>query len=409
MVATRAREARKIARTSRRWHIAWIAVGVIAGCSAQNTGPLAAALSRPAAAQINLSRVRGTHMMVPAATADYPPLALVDGITTVDDWRPGAGWELSFDGAFARDRYFDPETDLSADEPVEWEGLRRDHRQGKEQSALAWIVFELARERVVESVTIHSVDTADMPAARFGVRDVLVQYWDSATGRWVSVVLEDGETPTRHTVTANVLARLDIDFHPVRTDLVRVAVRWTNDAVNTRSFTVMGRREEYVEATVRLTEIEVYGDRADDDELADTVSQSMPDAVPSTGAADPAGAGANEADAIMSTVLTYVEAYGARDLDLLLRTISPDYLSEGEDAEGLRTRMARTFDEFEHFLFRVTDANIESREGDHAVVAARYWLQLNPLLARSTEGVLRFALTKTGDTWLIGEIHAQAM
>ncbi|MEO2004929.1 MAG: hypothetical protein ABGY41_12610, partial [Candidatus Poribacteria bacterium] len=131
----------------------------------------------------------------------------MDGLTTVDEWRPGAGWELSFDGAFARDRYFDPDTDLTSSEPIEWEGLRREHRQGKEHAALAWILLELTRQRVVESVTVHSVDTVELPAARYGVRDVLVQYWDSATGRWLPVVLEDGETPTRHTVTANVLAR----------------------------------------------------------------------------------------------------------------------------------------------------------------------------------------------------------
>jgi hypothetical protein len=383
----------------------WAVIVLICGCSGPGAAPLASLLTRPETPQINLSRVRGTQMIVPAATADYPPLALVDGVSVMDVWEAGAGWELAFDGGFARDRYFDPATDASVDEPIEWEGLRRDFRQGKEQSAFGWVLFQLGRERVVESVTLHSVDTEEMPARDYGVRDVLVQYWDSATGRWLPVVLADGDTPTHHTVTANTLARLAIDFHPVRTDLLRIAIRWTNDAVRKRSFTVLGRREEYVEATVRLTEVEVYGDRAEDDELADTARQSMPD--PDADDGLPADVGGS--DAIMSTVLTYVEAYAARDLDALVQTIAPSYASEGEDADGLAKRMSQTFDEFPHFRFRVTDANIERRDGSLAVVSARYWLQLNPLLARSTEGALIFGLSKVGDTWLITEIRAEPL
>ena len=170
----------------------------------------------------------------------------------------------------------------------------------------------------------------------------------------------------------------------------------------------MGRREEYVAATVRLVEVEVYGDRADDDELAETVRQSLPEANAAPGAAaEPRTPG--ESDAIMATVLTYVEAYAQRDLDLLVQTISPQYLSDGEDADGLAERMARTFEEFGHFLFRVTDAHVERSDDSTAVVSARYWMQLNPLLARSTEGTLTFGLTRVGESWLISEMHAEAL
>jgi ketosteroid isomerase-like protein len=378
-----------------------VLVAAATGCSTVAAPALAKALTRPQRPQINLSRVKGTKMIVPTATADYPPRALVDGITQVDVWEPGAGWQLLYDGAFVRDRYFDVETDLSAQEPIEWEGLRRDYRQGKEQSALAWVLFELARVRVVESVTVHSVDTAEFPAAAHAVRDVLVQYWDAATGRWMAVVMESGETPTRHTVTANTAARLDIDFHSVRTDLVRVAVRWTNDAVKKRSFTVLGVREEYIEGGVRLTEVEVYGDREDGDELAHTVQERLPDPGAEAAVAD-------ASDAIMASVMAYVEAYATRDLDRLMATISPDYLSEGENHAALRKRMSSRFEEFSHFLFRLRDANIESRDGDTALVSARYWLQLNPILARSTEGILTFVLGKVDDGWVIREIRAEA-
>jgi len=391
--------------TALRAAIVILAVVIVAsaGCSTPAAPALAKALTRPERPQINLSRVKGTQMIVPTATADYPPLTLVDGVTEVDVWAPGAGWELLYDGAFVRDGYFDAETDLTAVEPTEWEGLRRDYRQGKEQSALAWVLFQLARERVVESVTLYSVDTAEFPAAAHSVRDVLIQYWDSATARWVPVVLETGDTPTRHTVTANTSAKLDVDFHSVRTDLIRVAVRWTNDTVRKRSFTVLGVREVYVEGAVRLTEVEVYGEREDDDVLADTVRQRLPEESDGTDGAD-----VSASDAIMATVMAYVEAYATRDLDRLMLTISPDYLGEGEDHAALRKRLAGTFEEFSHFLFRLQDANIDSRDGDTAIVSARYWLQLNPVLARSTEGSLTFVLANIGDQWLIREIRAEA-
>jgi len=218
---------------------------------------------------INLARTEGTRLYVPSASEDYPPIALVDGVQKVDAWQRGAGWELAFDGAFLRNRLFEPSRDVTVQEPLEWLGLRRDFRGGKEYSALGWVIFELPGKRTLNGVVLYSVDTPEYPAGRFGVRDILVEVWDEPTDRWVRVVPIGGSATKQNTVEGNRSAKIHVPFQPVRSDLIRIAIRWTNDAVKTRSLTVMGRLEEYVKATVRLTEIEVYGIPESGDVLAE--------------------------------------------------------------------------------------------------------------------------------------------
>ena len=360
----------------------------------------------PEVGTVNLARLRGTRLYVPSASEEFPPMALVDGVTRVDEWLPGTGWELYFDGALVRSRYFDPDLDSASDEPIEWAGLRRNFRVGKEYAALGWAILELQSTHVIDAVIIHSVDTPALGAHQFGVRDVIVHYWDEPTQRWIAVVPTDGPRLRQHTVKGNLLPHLRVDFMPIRTDLVRVAIQWTNDTVITRSFTVMGRPEQYAQGTVRLTEIELLGVPETGDVQAESATQQFPERrapveTDSPTVFDPETA----AEAAMRTVASYARAYADHDIDALIATVAPDYIQDGEDARELRSRLSDTFNEFPHFDFRLTSPVLHDLTPDSAVISGAFWLRLMPLIPRAAEGTMTFVLSNTGDSWLIQRIE----
>ena len=375
-------------------------IAALAGCA--RTQETMQRFTEPPPNTVNLARVRGTRLVVPAATAEFPPIALVDGITTTDRWADGAGWELHFEDALARNRTFQPDTETASKEPLEWEGLRRDFRGGKEHGALGWALFEFPGTRVVSGVTLHSVDTTEFPAYKFGVRDVLIHYWDEATQRWLPVIVAEGTRLKNSTVVENRLPKLSVPFYPVRTDLIRIAIQWTNEAEQTRSISVMGRREEYARGIIRLTEVEVYGIPEEGDRIAEGAGQMLPGEAP----ADPTDAPLAPPEAAIQTVGQYAAGFMNHDVDALMETIAPTYDSEGENADELRQRMTSTFREFPDFLYQLRDPRIDKVDERGVTVSATYMLHLNPLMPRVAQGPMRFDLIRIDNTWKIQRMSA---
>ncbi len=219
----------------------WI---VCAGCGSQT------ALFQPPPQLVNLTLLPGTTVAVSSWEEGFDPAALTDGVVSAEEWSPAAGWEWVFDGALERRRLFNVEIDANAAaEPFEWRGLRRNYRLGKEYAAFGWVMIRFDQPRKAARVVLHSVDTERYPATRFGVRDVLVQYWDDAQSVWVNA----GET------RGNRLPRLAVSFDPVETQYLRAAVLWVNGSQKQDVFRAYGRHEFYVKGTIRLHEVEAYG------------------------------------------------------------------------------------------------------------------------------------------------------
>jgi hypothetical protein len=358
----------------------------------------------PPEGAVNIARVEGTRLFVSAATPDYPPVALLDGAVSPAEWKPGAGWETTFDGPLLRNRYFSPEQEV-LDEPFEWEGLRRDFRAGKMHAALAWALFEFPKPRTISAVAVHTVNTSDLPANRFGVRDLLVEYYDQPTDRWMKVVPFDSRFGADNTVEENTRAHIAIAFHPVRTTHLRLAVRWTNDAEKTRSFTVMGRREEYARATVRIAEVEVFGTPEEGDVNASVAEEQFPeDAL--TDRAETSAPPTTDEQAALQTVVAYAEAYAQHDVDALMQTISDTYLSDGETRQAFERRMRLTFSEFPYVVFEFGAPALHELEQTRATASLGYRLRLTPRLRQESVGTLTFALAKVGDAWRIEHIRS---
>ena len=225
-----------------RWMLAvWI---VCAGCGSQT------ALFQPAPRLVNLARLPGTTVAVSSWEEGFDPAVLTDCVVSAEEWSPAVGWESPFEGALERRRLFNIETDANAAaEPFEWLGLRRNYRLGKEYAAVGWVLISFEKPRKAARVVLHSVDTERYPATRFGVRDVLVQYWDAAQSRWIDA----GET------RGNRRPELAVSFDPVETQYLRAAVLWVNGSEKKGAFRAQGRHEFYISGTIRLHEVEAYG------------------------------------------------------------------------------------------------------------------------------------------------------
>ncbi|MDE0020791.1 MAG: hypothetical protein OXT69_05375 [Candidatus Poribacteria bacterium] len=225
-----------------RWMSAvWI---FCAGCGSQT------ALFQPAPRLVNLARLPGTTVDVSSWEEGFDPTVLTDGVVSAEEWSPAVGWESTFDGALERRRLFNVEVDAAAaGEPFEWKGLRRNYRLGKEYAAFGWVLIRFDKPRKAARVVLHSVNTERYPATRFGIRDVLVQYWDDAQRLWVNA----GEA------RGNQLPRLAVSFDPVETQYLRAAALWVNGSQKQDAFRAYGRYEFYVTGTIRLHEVEAYG------------------------------------------------------------------------------------------------------------------------------------------------------
>ncbi|MBM3214965.1 hypothetical protein FJZ36_08630 [Candidatus Poribacteria bacterium] len=355
----------------------------------------------------NLARLEGNRLYVPAAVEGFGPLALVDGVTAPSEWEPGSGWQVEFTGALLRNRVFDPSDHDAAEEPVEWMGLRRNFRGGKEYSCLGWVILEMSRPRVVTGIVLHSVDTAEFPASKFGVRDVLVECWDAATDRWMRAIPVGGPDSRWNTVEEATAPRIAVPFQPVRTDLVRVAIRWTNASTRTRSLTVMGRREEYASGTIRLTELEVLGPAEPDDVVAVAASERVPE-TPSDLEHQSAEQRRADESLAATTVSAYMRAYEEHDIVALAATLDASFQSGEDDRTAFLERTEETFRAFPYFLFRYEPPAIERVTADEASAVVNYSLRLSPLVPRTATGSLVFRLARTGDQWKIAGLSTEA-
>jgi flagellar hook-associated protein 2 len=132
----------------------------------------------------------------------FPASSLIDGQTTVSSWGAGSGWSSGV-----------------ADSP-------------------GWVEIQFASMKTIDSMNIYTVHTPEMPAGKYGARDVSVEYWDIATSDWKSLT----------GYSNNDLSLVGLDFSPVTTNKIRVNVTGVNGDDTQNDY-------------ARLTEVEVFEQR----------------------------------------------------------------------------------------------------------------------------------------------------
>lgn len=214
--------------------------------------------------------------------SNHPASTLNNGVISSKKWHTGEGWESHFDARFSYGKYaaygedqwqaqleimraereaisegrrpadiqVDPED--FAEQDYKWRGLRGTYAY----YAMGWVVVELPESKRINRVIVYTVDSASLPAKKYGVRDVAVQYWEMRAESWQNIDRYGKEIGQKDdSITGNVKQKIIFRFEPVKTGKVRVVIRWTNDAEKYE----VGFNREQAKGTIRLTEIKIYG------------------------------------------------------------------------------------------------------------------------------------------------------
>ena len=345
----------------------------------------------------------GARIMVSQDNPAHPASTLNNGITSSENWDQGEGWETQYSGRFSRGRYLaygaeDPymAEDRGFDESyvagdVEWRGLMLQTRGGRGTStALGWVIVEFPEEKLVNRAVIYTVDSQKYPAAKFGVRDVALQYWNDIVNTWASAErIGKVKGQTTNSIKNNEKGIMNFRFDPVKTTKMRLIVRWTNDSKEQKRGYYM-----HTQGTVRLAEIEIYGyeqEEVDEEAEAVAVAQDV-----------------NEIAEAQVVIDNYVDGYNRRNVDVLMSSVSEDYSRDGETYSDLWNRMESIFAQHEQVRLELQKAEItliDKGATVTSVYSANYKTTAGETLAAS--GSLIFQLSRKTGYWKITRIDSQ--
>jgi len=355
---------------------------------------------------VNLAlAANGARVTVSNDNPDHPAATLINGITSSENWSQGEGWETSYEGRFARGGYLaygveDPylaeergrnESFDSGDES--WRGLRLETSRGTVNSALGWAIIDFPEEKTVNRAIIHTIDSEEYPAEKFGVSDLILQYWSRPVNSWASVErLGKGIGQTGNAIHDNKSGVITIRFQPVETSRMRLVIRWTNDSKRyTRGYYT------YSNGTIRLTEIQIYG--------YEKTEISEEEVVLTTEIRD-----VNKIAEIEIVIDNYVDGYNKRNTDMLMSSISPEYSRDGETYSDLRKRMESIFADYQRVELKLQNLSIKLSDKG-ATATSSYTSEYQAINGKSTpinpSGTLIFELSEATGNWKITRIDSQ--
>jgi hypothetical protein len=355
---------------------------------------------------VNLAlAANGARVTVSNDNPDHPADTLINGITSSENWGQGEGWETSYEGRFARGGYLaygveDPymaeerglnESFDSGDES--WRGLRLETSRGTVNSALGWVIIDFPEEKTVNRAIIHTIDSEEYPAEKFGVSDLMLQYWSRQVNSWAVVErLGKGIGQAGNVIHDNKSGVITVRFQPVETSRMRLVIRWTNDSKRyTRGYYT------YSNGTIRLVEIEIYG--------YERTEVSEEEVVATTEIKD-----VNKIAEIEIVIDNYVDGYNKRNADMLMSSISPEYSRDGETYSDLRKRMESIFADYQRVELKLQNLGIKLSDKG-ATATSSYTSEYQAIDGKSTpinaSGALIFELSEATGNWKITRIDSQ--
>ena len=346
----------------------------------------------------------GAIVSVSEDNPDHPASTITNGITTSDGWNQGEGWESTYEGRFSRGGYtgYGVEDPYMAEErgadaafdagDSSWRGLRVQTRNGSINTALGWVIIEFAEKKIVNRMIIHTIDSNEYPAAQFGVRDLALQYWNDVVNSWASVDrVGKGMGQTGNAIRNNESGVVKFRFQPVETSKMRLIVRWTNESREYKRGYYM-----HTSGTVRLIEVEIYGYESEE-----KTEQATPVAVTQD---------ANKITEIEIVLDNYVDAYNRQNADMLMSSVSPEYLRDGETYSDLKKKMESIFSKYEKLELKLENAEIAlTTEGARATSTynAKYSATADGSAPVTASGSLVFQLSDATGYWKITRIDSQ--
>ena len=340
----------------------------------------------------------GAIVSVSEDNSDHPASTLTNGITTSDGWNRGEGWESIYEGRFSRGGYtgYGVEDPYMAEErganaafdagDSSWRGLRVQTRNGSINTALGWVIIEFPEKTIVNRMLIYTIDSNEYPAAQYGVRDLALQYWNDVVNSWASVDrVGKGMGQTGNAIRNNERGVVTYRFQPVETPKMRLIVRWSNDSKEYKRGYYM-----HTSGTVRLIEVEIYGYESEKE-----TEQATPVAVTQD---------ANKITEIEIVIDNYVDAYNRQNADMLMSSVSSDYLRDGETYSDLRKKMESIFSKYEKLELKLVNVEVAlTPEGARATSTynAKY------SATATASGSLIFQLSDATGYWKITRIDSR--
>ncbi len=390
----------------------------------------------------------GAVLSVSQDNPKHPGSTLNNGIRSSEDWGKGEGWELHFKGRYAYGQYFgygrttwawdeedrqrqwermrgDTSTEEDEIDPrdyeeedYKWRGLRGgSYYYGRRiQSAMGWVIIEFPKENLIKRVEVYTIDSEQLPASKYGVNHLLLQYWAPQAKGWQNINRYGKSKGQKFAGVRDIKrGKVSFLFKPVKTEKIRLAVLWTNDS---RKYQIArGRGNRGVDGTVRLVEVEVYGTEkkkgADtvvtggreetfsaDEELDQLLSESPTEekVSPATG----------QSAAIEAVVRAYEQAYQNEDITAFMATVSPDYNRAGETYQKLEVKMKNLFEKYDNVAFQLQGLKTSQNEQE-ATVETNYSLKLEKGDDKPSlySGKLAFSLSNAGGNWKIVQVGAK--
>ncbi len=351
----------------------------------------------------------GTIVTVSQENPDRPATNLIDGITSSEKWDQGEGWEVNYEGFYARGEYIgygvedpvvvmdrlrnrnrddDDDSQVADLDNPYWRGLRIQTRYGEVDTAMGWVVIEFPEEKTVNRAVIYTVDSEKYPADKYGVADLTLQYWSDSAKSWALVErIGKGKGQAGNYIQDNKSGVIPIRFQPVRTKRMRLIIRWTNDSKSIRR-----GYYQFTTGVIRLAEIEIYGYEKDESVIVQAKSIGITQ-------------DANETAEIQIVIDNYVDGYNKRNIDMLMSSISTQYSNNSETYQGLKERLDSIFKKYDRVKLELSDVKVKLSENS-ALALANYKLQQESSSGvENRSGTLEFSLSKSSGFWKITSIQ----
>ena len=163
----------------------------------------------------------------------------INGITSSENWDKGEGWEVQFE-----------RLNLNQD----W--ARYDRQVPGETSGSAWIEVHFPEPKRVNRIVIHTLDSAEYPASKYGIYSGVLRVWREK--RWETIGrIKKGkiEYTTQASYGKPAGGKIEFRFSPMTIVKVQFVVYRSNDRkVVDRTFGMVTEK-----STARIVEIEVTG------------------------------------------------------------------------------------------------------------------------------------------------------
>ncbi len=173
-------------------------------------------------------------------TPGRDPYTVINGITSSEDWDNGEGWECKFTrrrpegGGWSR---LDPRTIMDY--------------------GSAWIEIQFKGVKMINKVTVYTLDSAKYPASRYGIREAWLQVWKEYG--WTNVgEIQGGNVISKSNLDRKVAGgKIEFKFNLVKTDKIRLVVFQSNDVSVEGGGWASDRKNEV--SVARVIEIEATG------------------------------------------------------------------------------------------------------------------------------------------------------